>query len=187
MIEKFLIACEGELDKLLVNKIKDLIYVSTGNPRVQSIIVNKTKGNSEVLKTIRNFKGNCIGVIDNDKRIPDSVKFFEPCKNIDVDYFYNKISLKLSFRRDNEKLKYLIVINPAIEKWLDYCLEYFSKKRSDYNLPENDAEYRNITKRRELDESLFGKLIKDTLNKSIQGRSLKFIIRKALEYHSFSA
>lgn len=192
MIDKFLIACEGELDKLLVKIIihELLRYESI---RKRQFKIDKSNGLAGVIKQITDFQGNCIGIIDNDKadnkkkKLPLNYSNFKECKELTNKNVYRSSKISLKYYETQVGIKYLIIIDPAPERWLDNCAVSLNKSHSDYGLPENFNEYKNLAKKQDIDIRLFRPFIKDILYSSTGGLSLKTIIRKIIEYHNFSA
>ncbi len=187
MTDKFLITCEGEIDKLIVKKVRDYLVSLGSNRRAKDIRIDKSKGNSEVLKKILSFPGNCIGIIDDDKRKPETFGQFQKCDVVKDTKYFNNCGLSLNFYPDQDKMKYLIVVNPAPENWLDRCAENANKSRTEYGLPEDVKKYRNMAKSTNIDEALFGKFIKSMLKASVPGKTLKMLIQSTLEFHEYRA
>lgn len=139
---KFLISVEGHLDKEIILCIVDRICILSDFALNRSnFLIRRAGGNSQVIKNIRGHDDHCIGIIDEDKEKPKDYDKFEEC-------YHNP---NLSFmEKHNRHYKYLIVVKPAPERWLDNCAAEAGFGRTDFGLPDDFKRYRKLCKKSKL-------------------------------------
>lgn len=80
-----------------------------------------------------------VGIIDKDKRL---IKYLEEFK-IEIE----SENLQLFRHKDLKRHHYMIVINPAIERWILTNVEQASISLKDFDIPTEFEEFKKITKR----------------------------------------
>jgi hypothetical protein len=140
-MNKLPIYVEGNLDKLIVSKIIDLISLqSSYQIKKDNFFVDQTNGINEVFKKLNKSKTTCIGLIDNDKRKSNSFNNYHHCGS------YNK--LKIYYMNENNIHHFLLVFDPASEKWvIDSAVSI--GLNSDFPILNDLKAFSKITKSRE--------------------------------------
>ncbi|MFW5702237.1 MAG: hypothetical protein ACOCX7_04750 [Bacteroidota bacterium] len=112
MNNEFIIYTEGNADEAIFRSIAERLYSEFNLPR-NFIVKSRRKGGFlEVIKAIREHDAPCIGVVDKDKT---------PIHQNEINRFalcFSSSNYNIYYKIINEHYKYLIVIDPAIEKWL---------------------------------------------------------------------
>lgn len=152
-MSKLPIFIEGYLDETIVNQTIDLI-ANKSNYLIkrEHFFVDRAKGINSVFKKIKNSKNTCIGIIDDDK--VKSVLFddFIFCRNLG--------NFKLYYLGDKNIHRFLIVFDPACEKWvIDTAIS--SGLDKSFSFLNDINEFKKFTKTRSINneiESLIKKL-----------------------------
>lgn len=114
------------------NLVETLLQIGTGKEHT----VNHQKGCNNVACTMRKIDGFAVGVVDTDKEQPPYWGEFDPIKD----------SQHLSLKKHESRSQYVILINPAIERFLLDCAKEAGLDLQDYGLPSNFDELRDATK-----------------------------------------
>ena len=175
----FLIAVEGNIDNVLIYEIIDKICFSSKNKIKQDeIYVQICGGNSKVIKNIINFRGSCIGIIDNDKEKPkDYDKFEEIC--VDKEFLQIKF-INNSFQNH---YKYLFINNPPAERWLDNCVKELGKDRTHFGLPDDFRKYVHLAKKSQLSNELITFIKFIVKSNAIPVKTFYHVFRKIIKFH----
>lgn len=100
--------------------------------------VNHHKGNGKVALEMRDRFNNdfCIGIIDEDRKPLDYLKFFENKKETEF----------LRLWKHKNKHQYIIQIRPVIEKWIITICEIAGISLIEFNLPNELKSLLKVTK-----------------------------------------
>ena len=114
------------------NLVETLLQIGTGKEHT----VNHQKGCNNVACTMRKIEGFAVGVVDTDKKQPSYWGEFVLIKD----------SQHLSLKKHESRSQYVILINPALERFLLDCVKEAELDLQDYGLPSNFDEFRHLTK-----------------------------------------
>ena len=114
------------------NLVETLLQIGTGKEHA----VNHQKGCNNVACTMRKNDGFAVGVVDTDKQQPPYWDEFLPIEE----------SHHLSLKKHESRSQYVILINPALERFLLDCVKEAELDLQDYGLPSNFDEFRHLTK-----------------------------------------
>lgn len=193
MSKEILVAVEGLVDKTLIKFLIEKIYQNIRenlNNSISSssqVSIERSNGISNVLNSIRDFDGDCIGIIDQDKikRMPAEIKKFINCQNDKLYEHFKSNLLEVIFKNDNGHFKYLIILKNGHEVWIDNCCDSIGCKRTDFSLPANFKDFTKLSKSKEQKsqakmENAIKKLYKQRALPLLQYRRILF---KIISHH----
>jgi len=140
--EKIYIYCEDWMHRLIFEEILNKYCVQKGDWSVRKKFeFYNAKNNGEVIKQMIKVDSACIGIIDNDKKYQRRISEFESC--IDIKERRN-FGVRLVEKSSN--YKYLFILDPAPERWILRCSEISNISISNFELPENFQDFKDICK-----------------------------------------
>lgn len=135
MIHKIPVYVEGDIDEILFNHINEYLAFKYFNFQKQFKIL-KSRSISQVLN--KNIDNNCeisIGIIDNDKTKSNNFDKYSECKNLE----------KTIYLHQNNS-KFLVVLDKAVEDWLNHNEKFTNIARVNYGFPMNYKYLKNNVK-----------------------------------------
>lgn len=125
--------------------------------------IDHEAGINSVTKNFENVKDKTyklVGIVDDDKRTPKYLDDFQVIKKS------NGVALK----KKPDKEHYIIVVSPALEKFLTENCRAIGKTMKDFKLPDDLGSLKKLTKKPQIEgDPKFHNLVKNLLSQNAPG------------------